>query len=121
MNEKLKNYPKTEHFEVVDTMGVPHPFCITHHHIAFESESVYLDGKRIKRYEKSIGNRPSCGMKGCNLMYDQHEQALAVRCKTGDKDLLKTYLESIVKQCEADGFAGFVLIDAFSKGENQNG
>lgn len=28
MNEKIKSYPKTEFFEVIDTMGVPHPFCI---------------------------------------------------------------------------------------------
>lgn len=90
MNEKIKKYPKTEDFEVADTMGVPHPFCITEKH----------------------------GMKGCNLMYEEHETAVAVKCKIKDDEKLKKYLLSIKDMVEQDGFAGFVLVDCFSKKQN---
>lgn len=109
--EKIKKYPKTEQFEVVDTIGVPHPFCITPKHIeAAQDYGGMLGGEAIKNLEFKT-KRSSCGMKGCNLMFEQHEQALLVKCKTKDNELTKAYLQSIVKQCEADGFAGFTLLD----------
>ncbi len=112
MDDKIKLYPKTEFFEVIDTMGVPHPFCITPKHLEHCSElhSMCIGKEQIQSLERKT-KRPSCGMEGCNLMYDQHEQALAIRCKTKDNDLTNAYLKSIVAQCEADGFAGFVLVD----------
>lgn len=114
--EKIAKYPKTDLFEVADTMGVPHPFCITHHHVAWASDhhSGMLGREAIEAYER-MTNRPSCGVTRCNLMYSGHEQALAVRCKTKDEQLTRVYLQSIAKQCEDDGFAGFVLIDAVSE------
>jgi len=109
--EKIKLYLKTEFFEVIDTIGVPHPYCITPKLVGWVHDNHYgrLGKDAIESLEKKSG--PSCGMKNCNLRFDQHEQALVVRCKTKDNDLTKKYLESIVKQCEADGFAGFVLVD----------
>lgn len=59
--------------------------------------------------------KPSCYHPNCNLRYDEHETALLVKCKIKDDELLREYLKSIVKQCEQDGFAGFTLMDAFSK------
>lgn len=112
LEAKLKAYPETEMFKVIDTIGVPHPFTITHHHIvhANKRNSIYLGEEVISDLEKET-KKPSCGMEGCNLMFNQHEQALVVRCRTKDKKQTQEYLESIVKQCESDGFAGFVLLD----------
>jgi hypothetical protein len=120
-NEKLEKYPKTEFFEVVDTIGVPHTFCITHHHIVWASDRHCgsLSKEAIDSYERSIGGRPSCGMKGCNLLIHEHEQALLVRCKTKDNELTNAYLKSIVEMCEADGYAGFTLLDG-TGGENES-
>lgn len=110
-DERLKDYPKTENFEVVDTIGVPHPFCITNKHVVHASNkfSGRLGGEAILDLEGQY-KHPSCGMKGCNLSYGQHEQALVVKCHTKDKDPLQEYLQSIVGQCEKDGFAGFTLM-----------
>lgn len=112
-NEKLKSYPKTENFEVYDTVGVPHPFCITHHHVAHASDKYcgMLTKESIIDFESKTGN-PSCGMRGCNLSYEQHEQALIIKCKIKDDDLLRDYLKSLVKKCQEDGFTGFVLLDS---------
>lgn len=109
--EVLEKYPKTENFEVMDTIGVPHPFCITGKHVVWAADHHcgVLGDEAITRYEKSV-NRPTCGIKGCNLKYEEHEQALVVRCKVKDDNLLKAYLQSIKDQCEKDGFAGFVLV-----------
>jgi len=111
MNEKIKNYPKTEFFEAIDTIGVPHPFCITPKHVAHASDnySGMLGDAAIQSLETKLG-RPTCGVQDCNLTYDQHEQALLVKCKTKDEALTKAYLESIVEQCQKDGFAGFTLM-----------
>lgn len=104
--EKLQKYPKTEHFEVIDTIGVPHPFCITPKHIdAAQKYGGNLGEAAIKDLESN--GRPSCGMRRCNLMYEEHEQALLVRCNVKDNDLLGTYLKSIIEMCEQDGYAGF--------------
>lgn len=110
--EKIKLYPKTEFFEVTDTIGVPHPFCITHHHVAWASDKFMgmLGNNAIESYEKHT-KRPSCGVNGCNLKFEEHEACLTVYCKTKDNEALQVFLKSIVEQCEKDGFVGFVLID----------
>ncbi len=108
---KFAHYPKTEFFEVVDTIGVPHPFCITPRHIEEAQHfSGQLGKEAIESLEKKL-KRPSCGMQGCQLSFAQHEQALLVRCKSKDEDLTRAYLKSIVEQCEKDGYAGFTLLD----------
>lgn len=116
-DEKLKLYPKTENFEVVDTIGVPHPFMISSPHVVYASDhhSGMLTAEAIRGLEKSKGNRPSCGMLGCQLKYDEHEQALLVKCKSKDNDLLKEYLLSIKDLCESHGFAGFAFLDGTEK------
>lgn len=110
MKDKIKKYPKTEFFEIIDTIGVPHPFCITHHHVGFASDNHMgmLGREAIMDYERKHGQ--SCGIKDCNLRYEEHEQALAVKVKTLDKEMTQKYLESIVEKVEADGFAGFVFV-----------
>jgi len=113
LDEKLKKYPRTKNFHVIGTIGVPHPFCITEKHVvhAADNYSSLLGKDAIENLEK-IKQQSTCGVKGCALMYDEHEQALAVHCKVKDNGLLEEYLKSIVDLCEADGYAGFVLIDA---------
>jgi hypothetical protein len=117
MENKIKLYPKTEFFEVIDTIGVPHPFCITGKHVVWASDKHFgkLGRDAIISYEKSIGGKPSCGVPQCNLTFEKHETALAIKCKIKDNELTKQYLQSIVEQCEADGFAGFVLVKGWEE------
>lgn len=111
MNDKIKHYPKTDLFEVIDTIGVPHTFTIGTKHVVHASDhfSGSLSEAAIQSLEK--GNKPSCKHPGCNLMYKQHEQALLVKCKSKDNDLMRAYLVSIKDRCETDGFAGFTFLD----------
>ena len=104
----------TEFFSVRDTMGVPHLYCIGSKHVVNASDNFggMLGEAAIQDCEeKGI----TCGMRGCQLSYKEHETALAINCKNKDKDLLQSYLLSIKEQCEKDNYAGFVLIDCESK------
>lgn len=119
--EKIARYPKTELFSVMDTpMGVPHPFTVGPRHINHAANHFMgqLGRDAIESLEKERGG-PSCCHPNCNLKYHQHQQALAIGCKIKDNDKLKEYLQSIVKQCEADGFAGFVLVDCTGGKDDQ--
>lgn len=114
--EKLARYPNTDTLKVVDTIGVPHPYCITPKHIEY-SESIYLDipgaeargavcdiCKRINRKDSSFKI----------LKYDEHEQALLVevdsKAELEDVPGLQEYLLSIKDMCEADGYVGFAFV-----------
>lgn len=104
--EKLQKYPQTEWFQVVDTIGVPHPYCVTPKHIeAAQRYSGRLGKEAIEDLESRRG--PSCGIRGCNLKFKEHEQALLVKCRIKDNELLQKYLQSIADMCEEDGYAGF--------------
>lgn len=113
MNEKIKNYPKSDKFEVIDTIGVPHPYCITPKHVAYASDncSGMLTAQAIRDSEEKA--RAKCGICKGELTYDEHEQALLVEVddKRELKDIpeLKDYLLSIKEQAEQDGFAGFAF------------
>ena len=110
-DSRIKKYPKTDLFEIVDTIGVPHPFCITPKHIeAAQKYGGMLGNEAIEDLERNT-NGPSCGVRGCNLMFDQHETALLVACKSKDNAKLKEYLLSIVAMAEEDKFAGFAFLD----------
>ena len=97
----------TDFFSVRDTMGVPHPFCIDTRHVSYAAD--HCGGILTK--EAIEGSGAPCGMKNCNLTYNEHEIALAINCKSKDNELLQDYLLSIKEQCEKDNYAGFVLID----------
>ena len=118
---RFDHYPKTEFFEVVDTIGVPHPFMIGSKHVFYASDkhSGVLGKEAILGLEKKLG-RPSCELRGCTLSYEQHEQALLVRCKTKDPELTQAYLKSIVALCEKEGFAGFTLLDGTEQKGEEN-
>jgi hypothetical protein len=111
--EKLAKYPKTEMYRVIDTIGVPHPYCITAKHVVVASNHYCgMLGKDAIRGAEKTGVH--CGIKGCNLSYDQHEQALLVEVgfkgELKDAPGLKEYLLTIKEMAEADKFAGFAFI-----------
>ena len=49
----FSKYPKTGQFEITDTIGVPHPFCITHHHVGYAADHCggQLGKTAIEAYE----------------------------------------------------------------------
>ena len=105
MNEKLEKYPKTDKFSITDILGVPHTYCITDKHIQY-STGIYLN---IEEAEKKGAK---CGVKGCNLKYEQHEQVLLVKSEVdpvNNEDLMD-YLRSINAMCTSDGFIGFTIL-----------
>lgn len=115
MDEKIAKYPATEKFKIKDTIGVPHPFCITPKHVAHASDNHYgMLGKAVIEELEQKTKKPLCGMKGCNLWFHEHKQALLVEVddKRELKDIpeLHPYLLSIKEQAEQDGFAGFAFI-----------
>ncbi len=109
---KLNKYPKTEKFKAIDSIGVPHPYCLTPKHVAYASDhhSGMLTKHAIVESEKHGARCDIC--KG-DLKYEEHEQALLI--EVGDsrelKDIpeLKDYLLSIKEQAEKDGFVGFAF------------
>ena len=110
--EKIAKYPKGQFARVVDTIGVPHPYCITPKHLEY-SDTMILDVEGAER------RGAKCGICHGNLSYAEHETAVLVavdrECELADmpesdRVALSDYLKSIVKQCEEDGFAGFAFV-----------
>ena len=109
------DYSRSEHFKITDTIGVPHPYCITPKHVAYASDhcSGILDEDAIRRAEKQGARCDIC--KG-ELSYDQHEHALVVECHADPDDHeqeLREMLESNVKEATANGYAGFAFVKKF--------
>lgn len=113
-------YGESEHgnFAVIDTLGVPHPYCIGPKHVAFAADHCggMLGEDAIIRAERTGAHCMTC--KG-RLTWKQHEKALLVSCKKDIKDQagkadpeLHAYLLKVKPQCEADGFAGFAFVEA---------
>lgn len=110
-------YVESAHFRIVDTIGVPHPFCITARHVEIAADNFggMLGEAAIEAAEKR-GVR--CGMRGCRLDYKQHEQALVVECRAPLKmpdgsvnpELHKFLLDNKA-ECEFNKYAGFAFID----------
>lgn len=109
-------------FKVVDSISVPHPYCITPKHVEVASRDFggMLGEDAILAAERK-GVR--CGTKthegNCKLAYYEHEQALLIGCNKELKDEkgevnpeLHRYLLSIKEECEKNGYVGF----AFKKG-----
>jgi len=112
MDEKLEKYPKTDMFKILDTIGVPHPYCIGPKHVGYAADhcSGLLGKDAIIEAEK---HNAHCMVKGCTLTFEEHKQGLIVEVKS-DKDLndipeLIEYLLSIKDRTEKDGFDGFAI------------
>jgi len=110
-------YPESEHFKVIDSISVPHQYCITPRHIAYASDhhSGILDKAAMEGAE---GLGVKCGVPGCQLLLADHEQALLIECTAamdGDDgkanpELHKLLLE-IKDEATANGYAGFAFLD----------
>lgn len=117
MDEKLEKYPASEHgnFRIIDTIGIPHPYCIGPKHIVHASDNF---GGNLSVQAIEHGERYSllhCEMKRCNLTFSEHEKALLVESKVEElngNEELHAYLLSIKAMTEADGYTGFAFIKA---------
>jgi hypothetical protein len=123
MDEKLKKYPisKDGLFSVVDTIGVPHPYCISPGHVAIAAERYggMLGKAAIERAEREGVH--CCICKG-KLPLAEHKQALlvAVHSTKSLEELrgpLGEYLQHIKPLTEADGFEGWAFIQDKPKAE----
>ena len=109
VSERFKHYPKTDLFSVIDSLSVPHSYCITPKHVAYASDyyNGLLNEDSIRGAEE---NGILCGT--CELPRDKHEQVLLINCKMEDKKGLYDYLLLIKSRASEEGFVGF----AFKKG-----
>lgn len=127
IKKELRKYPQTSKFKVIDTIGVPHPYCVTPKHLEF-SEGMYLDIEGAeKRSREQYPNDPRkwavCDI--CRrreretgekiLTYKEHKQALLIEVDGELKDkktneVLKEYLLKIKPRAEREGFAGFAFV-----------
>jgi len=95
-------------FKVVDTIGIPHPYCITPMHLQC-CDSMFLNKESIERAE---GKGAKCGIKGCNLSYSEHKEALLISCKIAfetDNKEINDFLLSNKEEAEANGYEGFAF------------
>lgn len=105
-----------KNFFIKDTIGNPHPYCITHKHIT--GEDVYLDKDVIMRLERE--GKAKCGVRGCNLSYEEHEIGLLIGCKKDMneseelKEEFQEYVKHMIPFMEKYKYNGFVLLDLFS-------
>jgi hypothetical protein len=118
--EKLAaRYGKSEqgNFFVCDTIGVPHPYCITDKHVTLAADnfSGILSKEAIENAEK---HGAKCGICKGKLSFAQHEQALLVECRVDMKQEdgsanpeLHAYLLKCKEMCEQDKYAGFAFLD----------
>lgn len=119
--DKLQErYLQSEHgnFFVMDTIGVPHAYCIgpIHVEVASKHHGGMLGTAAIEDAERTYGGR-CCTCRG-KLKLHEHETALLIACKAELKDgekvnhELQAYLLQCVPLAEEDGFAGFSFIRA---------
>lgn len=114
--ELQEAFGQSEHgtFAIFDTIGIPHPYCITPSHIvvAHDRYCGQLGVEAIRAAEKTGAK---CGVRGCTLPFDQHEHALLVACKPGTElkgnEELKDYLVASKDKCEAKGYVGFAFVE----------
>lgn len=96
--ELLKLYGESskKNFRVIDTIGVPHPYCITPKHML--KDHMYMNADTIREAESQGAVCDICrklvnaGKMPKELPYDEHKQALLVGCKLDIED--KTNLEA---------------------------
>ena len=118
MKPALNDFPMTAQFRIIDTIGVPHPYCITPRHVVMASDhhNGILGVRAIEDAER-LGTK--CGVRGCRLLYKQHEQALLVEVDD-DRELndipeLTPYLLSCKDLAIEGKYAGFSVIKKRSK------
>lgn len=101
-------------FSIIDTIAVPHPYCITPEHVSYASDhcSGMLTAYAIEQAEKQGARCDIC--KG-ELSYSEHEIALVIECKLelstqqGKGTELHNYLLALKDITEQNNFAGFAF------------
>lgn len=102
-------------FRIVDTIGVPHPYCVGARHVvhAADHHSGMLGKDAIECGERK---RIFCDICKGKLTFAQHEQALIVECNADlhepngqTNSELHDFLLAIKDQVERDGYAGFAF------------
>jgi hypothetical protein len=116
-----KKYGKSSdgNFYVVDTIGIPHPYCITPSHVSHAADNFggMLSSACIEDGEnKRIA---TCGICKGKKRFKDHKQALLVECKeeiTDDEHHvvpeLHNYMLVCKELCEKDGYEGFSFVKA---------
>jgi hypothetical protein len=123
MAEDFLRYKESEkgNFRIIDSIGVPHPYCIGAKHVAFAADNFHgmLGEAAIEEGEKQNIFCEIC--KTANrkdgktiLTYSQHEKALVVQCNKDInineyKEELTTYLKSIIDLATHEEFVGFAF------------
>ena len=113
------NYPESTqgNFKVVDTIGVPHTYCIGELHMKY-NDTMVIDGDTIKVSEIKGAYCYICkplyeqGKIPKILSYDEHKQGLLIECKTEINPMpqeLQDYLKTIKDECEKNGYVGFAF------------
>lgn len=119
MSKFKGNYPPSENgnFKIIDSIGVPHPYCVTGKHVAYAADHCcgMLSNDAIREAEKHGAKCDICRRAGKILTIDEHQQALLVECKadvTSAAEELKTWLLSIKDETVKNGYVGFAFIRA---------
>lgn len=121
MSDIKGTYPESAqgNFAVVDTIAVPHYYCITPKHLEY-STGVYLD---IEGAEAKGAVCDTCkhlvrhGKQDHVLTLKEHETALLVACKldiaeqTEAGSELSTWLLAIKDEATNNGYVGFAFKD----------
>jgi len=119
--QKKYGQSKQGNFIPIDTIGVPHPYCITPKHLT--GDHMYLGAPEIREAEQKHGAVCDICRKQLNagqiqkiLTYDEHKQAILISCKKDLKNKdgkvskeLHTFLLAIKELAQADGFEGFAF------------
>lgn len=107
--DKFSKYPTTVNIRPIDVLIAPHPFCITHHHVAYAHD--HHCGMLTPEAVDESG--APCGVPGCQLKFSQHEKVLLLEVASNE-DLknvpgLHEYLLEIKEMATKDGYAGFAF------------
>ena len=120
---KWKSYPSGPNgIKVLDTIGIPHPYCITPKHVEVAANRFggMLGQEAIREAEKRGAMCHICRRSGERLTYDQHETAILIGIpgttqeKLNRTDLntisgLHEYLLQLKPLVERDRYSGFAF------------
>lgn len=109
-------YPESAggNFKVIDTIGVPHPYCIGSRLVAHAADRFngMLGEAAIEDAEKHGIHCDICKQNGTILSFKEHKQALLIESKVDIDPVpeeLKAYLLSIKEETEKNGYVGFAF------------
>lgn len=128
---KIYGRSAKRNFGIIDTISVQHPYCIGTRHVGWASDHFMgmLSEDAIRDAEKHDIHCETCTTafrkRDTNtiLSYDEHETGLLVEClkkaenKKSEGKELQVYLKKCIKikHFKQKKFAGFALMDKFSK------